>query len=71
MITCPRCTQQNDESDINCRACGLQLKGSVDDSNSSTGKRRLPIRLIVGLIGCAILFIYIAYRVNSALNGLP
>jgi hypothetical protein len=37
----------------------------------TTGKKPFPIKLIVGLIGCAILFAYIGYRVMSALNALP
>ena len=71
MITCPKCTQQNYDSDATCRACGLQLKETGNDINPPTAKRGLTVRHIIGLIGCAILFIYIAYRVMSALNTLP
>ena len=70
MIACPRCTQQNDESDTNCRACGLQLRDPVSGS-STVVKRGLSIKHIIGLIGCVILLLYIAYRIASVLGALP
>ncbi len=33
--------------------------------------KRVPIKLIVGIVGCIILFVYIAIRVSAALAALP
>jgi hypothetical protein len=33
--------------------------------------KRFKIRTIIGIIGCIILFGYIAFRVIAALNALP
>lgn len=70
MVNCPKCTQPNDDSAMYCVACNTPLKDNAPVLPAMP-TRRLSIRRIVGLIGCAALFIYIAYRVMSALNALP
>lgn len=37
----------------------------------SPEKRRIPIKMIIGVIGCIILFAYIGYRVMSAMSTIP
>lgn len=71
MVNCPKCTQQNDDDAMYCQACRLPLKENAPELPSTTGRRGLSIRHIIGIIGCIALFVYIAYRVMSALNALP
>ena len=66
-----KCSQQNDDTVVNCISCGNPLRDPAAPSPSNVVQKRFPLRMVIGIVGCIILFLYIAYRISEAMNALP
>jgi len=71
MTLCMKCSQQNDDTVVNCISCGNQLRDPAEASVPNVVQKRFPLRMVIGIVGCIILFLYIAYRISEAMNALP
>ena len=67
MRCCDYCGKENEDTSVNCAGCGCSLiKPDIEDSPSGREAARYLFRVVIGLFGIGLLFLFFRYGIWRA-----